>query len=384
VKASTGIEKLDEEMDGGMKSNSVLLLTDTLVDKASFAQHILSTRIKEGDKGIYLTTSKPPAQILESMYDHGFRNKNIVFIDCISNTLGQKSKEKYSLKTKVTDVKPAFEETVELLKKVLKETRGVKFVVFDCLETFMGLGSDIVAKKIQEIKDVAEDSDAICLFLFTNWGYSKNEIEKIRNSIKEIIDLGTIEKKASWLNYFTVSQKPKIFFVITATGVNLYIPKILITGPFHSGKSSITKALSERSISVDRLGTTVSLDHGYIERSGMACDLFGTPGQERFDWILKILARDIWGIILIVDSTRPETFGRAIEMLESVKRYGVAFIVFANKQDMPEALKPEKIKQKLGLPDVIGTSAVTKKGLEDGLKILFDKIFKSTILINNK
>jgi len=375
MKISTGIEKLDGLLGGGIKSDSsILLLTDNLVDKSSFAQHILSTRNLEGDKCLYVTTSKLPSHITKNMYEYGWEHKGLVFIDCISNTLKEKPKSRYALKTNITTPK-AFEETLKLFKQALKDVKEPKTVIFDSLETFMGIGAEKIAKELEELKQLFEDTKTTCIYLLTDWGYEKKELGKIYNAMDTVINLSTVEKKLLWMNYFQFNGSPKIFFQITQTGVNLYVPKILITGPFHSGKSSTVHAISEKSVSVDRLGTTVSLDHGYIEKKGMVCDVFGTPGQERFDWILKILSRDIWGVILVVDSTRPETFDRAKEMLAQIKGYEIPFVVFANKQDLPKALKAEVIKKRLGLPVVIGTSAIKNEGLEEGLKLLFDKIF---------
>jgi len=377
MKLSVGIAKLDELLEGGIEQkSSTLLLTGTMVDKASFIQQIASHRIGEGDAIIYITTSKPPAQVLQNMYEHGWESKGMIFVDCISYARKQKSPSKYSLKTKITEVVPAWKETVEILKKVVEETKGFKFLVFDCLETFMGVGAEKIANKIKELKEIFGNSKTTCIYLLTDWGYKKEEIESIRGAMDTVVNLGTIEKKLLWMNYFQYEDLPKVFFQITLTGVNLYVPKILVTGPYHAGKSSTIHALSEKAVSVDRLGTTVALDHGYIEKKGMVCDIFGTPGQERFDWILTILAKDIWGAILVVDSTEPESFPRAIEMLEKIKGFDIPFVVFANKQDLPDALKPEEIKKKLSLPEVVGTSATTKEGCDEGLKLLFDKIFK--------
>jgi small GTP-binding protein len=377
MKITTGIEKLDEILGGGIESNSaVLFLTGTLIDKSGFSQHILSKRILEGDKGIYLTTSKPPSVILENMYEHGWESEGIVFVDCISSTLKVKTNAEYVLKSLVTKPEEAWEETLKLLEKALRETPGLKTVVFDCLEVFMGVGAKRVANDIKKFKNVMEDTKSTCLFLFTDWGYSKEEIEEVCSVMDTVIKLDTLEKKLLWMNYFQYKDSPKILFQITQTGVSIYVPKILVTGPFGAGKSSTIHALSEKAVSIDKLGTTIALDHGYIEKKGLVCDIFGTPGQERFDWILKILSRDVWGVILVVDSTKPETFERAKEMLEKVRGYEIPFVVFANKQDLPNALSIEEIKKTLGFEDVIATSAIKKQGVEEGLRLLFDKIFK--------
>ncbi|MCS7106349.1 MAG: GTP-binding protein [Candidatus Aenigmarchaeota archaeon] len=377
MKISTGIEKLDEVLGGGVESNSaILLLTGTLIDKSSFSQHILSTRISEGDRGVYLTTSKPPTVILKNMYEHGWLSENIVFVDCISFTLKQESDAKYVLRTFVTKPEEAWEETLKLFEQALRETPGLKTAVFDCLEVFMGVGAGRVAEGIKRLKDIFDETKTTCFFLFTNWGYSEEELNEVCSIMDTVIKLDTLEKKLLWMNYFQYDDSPKILFQITQTGVNIYVPKILVTGPFGAGKSSTIHSLSEKAVSIDKLGTTIALDHGYIEKKGLVCDIFGTPGQERFDWILKILARDVWGVILVVDSTKPETFERAKEMLEKVRGYEIPFVVFANKQDLPEALSVEEIKKVLGFEDVVGTCAIKKEGLEEGLRLLFDKIFK--------
>lgn len=381
MKISTGIEKLDEILGGGIESNSaVLLLTGTLIDKSSFSQHILSTRILDGDKGIYLTTSKQPSVILKNMYEHGWESKGIIFVDCISFTLKQESDAKYVLKTLVTKPEEAWEETLKLLEQALNEIPGLKTVVFDCLEVFMGIGANRIADDIKKLKNTLEKTKSTCLFLFTDWGYSKEELEEVCSVMDSVIKLDSIEKKLLWMNYFQYNDSPKILFQITQVGVNIYVPKILVTGPFGAGKSSTIHSLSERAVSIDKLGTTIALDHGYIEKKGLVCDIFGTPGQERFDWILKILSRDVWGVILVIDSTKPETFERAKEMLEKVRGYEIPFVVFANKQDLPNALNLDKIKRILGFEDIVGTSAIKKEGLEEGLKLLFDKIFKLKII----
>lgn len=158
-------------------------------------------------------------------------------------------------------------------------------------------------------------------------------------------------------------------------GVAVYVPKIIVTGPFHAGKSTFIHSISTRAVSVNRMGTTIALDHGYVEHSGFSIDLFGTPGQERFEFMLDILRKDAFGVVLVVDSTQPETFNRAREMLEHVTKYNLPYIIAANKQDLPGAMKPEEVKRALVLEgDVVGTVATTGEGCIEVLKKLVDKI----------
>ena len=379
MKITTSIPKLDEILEGGLPVHAnVLLFADPLADAATFAQQILSHRIDEEDVGIYLVTNKLPKDVENNMYKHGVNTNGIVFIDGLSYTLKRKSDSKYVIDEVITSGKPAWERAKELWMKAIQEEKGQKLAVWDCLETFMGFVDEII-DFVNEVKKLNEENKTTSLFILTNWGYDPKDIERIKEAFDLVIDLATVSKKLMYLNYYKVNHKPAIPFKITLTGVTLYIPKILITGPYNAGKSTLVKQLSETAVSIDRLGTTIALDHGYVEKKGFACNIFGTPGQERFDWIMEVLSKDVWGVILIVDSTKPESFPRALEMLEKVKSENIPFIVFANKQDVEGALPPEEVKERLGVPIVVGGSAKTGENTEKALLTLFEEILKRRV-----
>jgi signal recognition particle receptor subunit beta len=103
-------------------------------------------------------------------------------------------------------------------------------------------------------------------------------------------------------------------------------------------------------VSVDRVGTTVALDHGHVEYAGFSVDLFGTPGQERFDPILELLGGESLGVIAIVDSTSVQSMIRVKEMLEKSKSIGLPFVIVANKANLEGALGVEEIRKKMSMP----------------------------------
>ncbi|PJF27623.1 MAG: GTP-binding protein, partial [Phototrophicales bacterium] len=73
--------------------------------------------------------------------------------------------------------------------------------------------------------------------------------------------------------------------------------------------------------------------------------LFGTPGQRRFDFMWEILAEGMLGFIVMVDSTKPETFREAKSILETFRAYApTPYVVAANKQDRPDAWTPEDLR----------------------------------------
>ncbi len=140
--------------------------------------------------------------------------------------------------------------------------------------------------------------------------------------------------------------------------------KIVVTGPFASGKTTFIQSISEidvvateRRISNEseriKNQTTVAMDFGRITIDDeLILYLFGTPGQRRFDFMWEILSEGMLGFIVLVDSTRPETFREARRILETFRSYSpVPYIVAANKQDMPDAWPAEDLRIVLRVED---------------------------------
>jgi uncharacterized protein len=93
--------------------------------------------------------------------------------------------------------------------------------------------------------------------------------------------------------------------------------KILFTGTMGAGKTTAIGAISEitpistdvknNDASVQKALTTVGLDYGEVTLgNGDKVHLYGTPGQKRFDFMWKILARGALGLIILIDNSRPE------------------------------------------------------------------------------
>ncbi|GAB4267821.1 MAG: ATP/GTP-binding protein [Candidatus Promineifilaceae bacterium] len=142
--------------------------------------------------------------------------------------------------------------------------------------------------------------------------------------------------------------------------------KMVITGPFSSGKTAFIGSVSEIDVvSTERKitstaekiknTTTVAMDFGRITvGDDLVLYLFGTPGQRRFDFMWDILSQGMLGFVVMVDSTKPETFREAKRILETFESYAnTPFVVAANKQDLEDAWEPEDLRIILRLnPDV--------------------------------
>ncbi len=92
--------------------------------------------------------------------------------------------------------------------------------------------------------------------------------------------------------------------------------KIVITGPVGAGKTTAVASLSDDPVvstdarASDMAGerkatTTVAMDYGVMQLdAGERVHLYGTPGQERFDFMWEILQRGGLGLVVLVDNTR--------------------------------------------------------------------------------
>lgn len=143
--------------------------------------------------------------------------------------------------------------------------------------------------------------------------------------------------------------------------------KIVITGSFAAGKTQFINSISDiETVSTDfettldeekemKPHTTVALDFGTIAiNEQLTLYLFGTPGQERFDYMWEHLATGCLGYIIMVDSCRPAKFPETIALMERFARITDApFLVAANKQDDPAALPPAYVRRRLQLPSSI-------------------------------
>ncbi len=97
-------------------------------------------------------------------------------------------------------------------------------------------------------------------------------------------------------------------------------PKIIFSGPVGAGKTTAIRSLSEipivstdehaRDMTIHRKPqTTVAMDYGLARLDGHPrVHLYGTPGQERFDFMWDILTEGGHGLVLLLDNTRANPF----------------------------------------------------------------------------
>jgi small GTP-binding protein len=142
--------------------------------------------------------------------------------------------------------------------------------------------------------------------------------------------------------------------------------KVVLVGPYRSGKSSLIKALTKDAISVERLGSSVSIDFGQITVGHQEINIFGTPGRRDFDFLKSIVGKGADACLLVLDATDGERLQEVKGLYEGLRTGTMPIIIVANKQDLEGAIHPDILRQVLDLrhEPVVGTSARTGEGLD--------------------
>jgi hypothetical protein len=162
--------------------------------------------------------------------------------------------------------------------------------------------------------------------------------------------------------------------------------KIVVTGPFAAGKTTLIRTISEitvlsteRGITDDtrsrKAETTVAMDFGRISIDrDLVLYLFGTPGQERFDFMWEILGEGMLGYVLLVDASRPETLDEAAGILAAFRRMAhVPFVVALNRIDGDGRVDERQVRSFLNLSPatpVVACDATSKDSVKSVLLAL--------------
>lgn len=164
--------------------------------------------------------------------------------------------------------------------------------------------------------------------------------------------------------------------------------KMVITGPFNAGKTEFIRSVSEiEVVSTERKitdtssrvkkETTVAMDFGRITvDNDLVLYLFGTPGQKRFDFMWEILSEGMLGFIVLVDSTRPETFREARQILDVFRTYAdTPYVVAANKQDLADAWPVEDLRIALKIRSGVKVLPCVATNKESVKKVLLELLY---------
>jgi uncharacterized protein len=151
--------------------------------------------------------------------------------------------------------------------------------------------------------------------------------------------------------------------------------KILVTGPFAAGKTSLIQSVSQTAVvSTDVVTsgdesevkgeTTVAMDFGtyQLPDEGIRLLLFGTPGQPRFRFMTNILKGDVDIVAFVIDAQARHTHAAAgVELRSLLSDLRVPAVVAVNRCDDLE--QAQRIARSLG---ALAGEAVVPCQLVDG------------------
>jgi len=155
--------------------------------------------------------------------------------------------------------------------------------------------------------------------------------------------------------------------------------KIIFTGPVGAGKTTAIQSISDiPPIKTDasasdmtktrKASTTVAMDYGVMNlEDGEKIHLYGTPGQERFDFMWDILSVGGLGLVLLLDNTRANPFQDMKFFLDSFSDFITETTVAIGVTQMDLSSKPsindyhEELKKYAMVPAVFGVDAREKK-----------------------
>ena len=128
--------------------------------------------------------------------------------------------------------------------------------------------------------------------------------------------------------------------------------KILVTGQFAAGKTSMIQSVSQKKVistDVATIGddsevnshTTVAMDFGTycLDGDDTRLLLFGTPGQARFRFMTNILKGDVDVVAFVIDADATETHAVAgVELRALLRDLRVPAVIAVNRcDDLTEA-----------------------------------------------
>ncbi|RPJ53254.1 MAG: GTP-binding protein [Methanobacteriota archaeon] len=145
--------------------------------------------------------------------------------------------------------------------------------------------------------------------------------------------------------------------------------KIVVFGSFHAGKSTLIHCLdpSCRHIDVpsEHGPTTIAFDFGRVSIGDVSVHLYGTPGQERFEFCRQILARGMDAAIIVIDSTT-DIDDMTLELHRWLRSAGVPLAVMLNKCDAADSCA-DRFRDYLGNELMYPVSALSGSNVKPAL-----------------
>ena len=353
---TTGITSIDDLLGGGIPRGSRVLYS--MEPGANGQLFIVSTFLAALAQKIPCLVILPNTTVDAFLHDaaviHGstidLSPQSVVFMDAIDRERIQKNGKTAAARE---------QEWLARIQKVCREQQvEVIFAYFDLLYEDYGLEKGLMLLETAKIGPkptiILEHLNLEGTTLINRFigEFSFDLVITIQSSFPPIPQF----------SFFTIahmswSKVPKrsIPFIIFEGKILPYIPRIVVTGPAGSGKSTFVTSASDEGHSIDRQGTsgditTVAMDFGHLRWKDFDITLYGTPGHTRFDPLIPSLLSHAMGVVVVIDATEPATFPRARELIGLMTKHHMPIVIAANKHDLPGATDEQAIRISLGVP----------------------------------
>jgi uncharacterized protein len=380
----TKIPLFDNYLGGGLKlGSSYGFCSEVEADPSALVLQTLYNRGSENrDKIIVVCTTKKPKQILESMRGLGYDTSilEIEFIDAYSATIPEKVSGHLDpgvfplgSSKDMTELLRTLSVRLQSINKAESQDGRHVLVAFDSFSAYFDRFEfpSVPIEGLAKMREEIGKHNAVGLFVFTQWEYEKDLVQRIRANFDVIVELRatsdkpvysmSVQKRGSEVH----ERRLSYFKVLRPGGVKIYIPKVVVTGPFHAGKTSFIHSASKGAVSVDRLGTTVALDFAHVGHRGFLIDIFGTPGQSRFDPLLQKLGTQAFGVIVFVSATDSIGLNRVRQQMRIVKTEHLPYVVAVNKVNLRGAVSLAAVRNLMRIPRKIPIIPLRAKNLSD-------------------
>ena len=373
---SSGITLIDEMLGGGIpKKSRVLYSMEPGADGQLFIVSAFLSAIRQQVPClVILPNTTVEAFLHDASVMHGgpvdLSSGTIVFMDAVDRDRIQRCSRTHAARIR---------EWQERIRRIKSEKKPeIIFAYFDLLYEDCGLEKGLALLGA----DTGGEGPAIIIEHLNLEG--KTLVDRFISGFgfDLVVTIHSSFPPSPQFNFFSVAHaswprvpKRSVPFVVSEGKIVPYIPRIVVTGPAGSGKSTFVTSASDEGYSIDRQGTggdatTVAMDFGSLCWRGFHINLCGTPGHSRFDPLIPSLVHHAMGVVVLIDATKPETFSRARDLTGLLSKYRMPVVIAANKSDLPGAAGEQEIRSSLRISDEIPIFVISAQKKEDCHRVL--------------